>query len=250
MKHRKALQNLSILLFWLTAWQLLAMLLAKPYLLPTPIETINALRQLIVTADFWTSTGMTFLRVLSGYIAALVCGICFAVLCHFVVPAEALLAPVRSIIRSTPISSFIILVLLYMTKSTVPAFISFLMVFPMVWENVQEGLRNVDGQLLEMTLIYRFSTWKKITLLYVPSVLPYFAAVCASGLGFAWKSEIAAEIIALPLSSIGFYLHNARISLETPQLFAWTFVVIGLSMAFEKLLLRVVERLKAKGNIK
>ena len=61
-------------------------------------------------------------------------------------------------------------------------------------------------------------------------------------MGFAFKSGIAAEIIASPVFSIGRKLQESRIYFETAELFAWTAVVIILSMIFEKLLVKVVGR--------
>ena len=63
-----------------------------------------------------------------------------------------------------------------------------------------------------------------------------------TGAGFAFKSGVAAEIIASPELSIGRSLQEARIYFETAELLAWTAVIIVLSMIFEKLLIRAVGR--------
>ena len=158
--------------------------------------------------------------------------------------AETLLSPLRGVIRATPVSSFIILVLLWIQRGRVPAFISFLMVLPIVWTGVQQGLHATDPQLLEMARAYRFSRWKKLRYLYAPSVRPYFAAACMTGLGFAWKSGIAAEVIALPALSVGKNLYDAKIYLERADLFAWTLAVILLSLGLEALLKRAIGRIR------
>ena len=49
------------------------------------------------------------------------------------------------------------------------------------------------------------------------------------------RDRIAAEIIGIPKGSIGENLYNAKIYLETPDLFAWTFVIIAVSVLFEKI---------------
>ena len=97
--------------------------------------------------------------------------------------------------------------------------------------------------LLEMARAYRFSFGKKMRYLYLPSLLPYFAAACGTGIGIGWKAGIAAEVLGLPKNSIGKALYNAKIYLEMPDLFCWTAVIILLSLLFEKLaalLLRVL----------
>ena len=66
-------------------------------------------------------------------------------------------------------------------------------------------------------------------------MLPFVVAGCETGVGLAWKSGIAAEVIGLPTGSIGERMYQAKIFLSTPDLFAWTVVVVALSVAFERL---------------
>lgn len=241
---RKAGQHVLVALFWVGAWALAAAGVGKPLLLPGPGDTLQALAQLARTAVFWESIGMTLLRVMTGFLSAVVLGAALGALCYAIPAAEALLSPLRGIIRATPVSSFIILVLLWIRQGRVPAFISFLMVLPIVWTGVQQALLATDPMLAEMTRAYRFSWWKRLRYLYVPSVRPHFAAACMTGLGFAWKSGIAAEVIALPASSVGKNLYDAKIYLERAELFAWTLAVILLSLGLEALLKWAMRRIR------
>ena len=60
-------------------------------------------------------------------------------------------------------------------------------------------------------------------------------------LGICWKSGVAAEVIGIPQDSIGENLYNAKIYLDTPRLFAWTLVIICISVLFEKGFLKAVD---------
>lgn len=240
----KLVRNGLVALFWGGVWWLAAAAVGLPLLLPGPADTLAALVRLAGTAEFWQSTGMTLLRVAAGYVFAVALGAVLAVVCYFVPLADAVLSPLRSIVKATPVSSFIILVLLWIQKGRVPAFISFLMVLPIVWTGVQEGLRAVDPQLVEMAGAYRLSPGKRLRWLYAPAVRPQFFAACMTGLGFAWKSGIAAEVIALPALSVGKNLYDAKIYLERADLFAWTLTVILLSMALEAALKSMMRRMQ------
>ncbi len=233
---KKLLRHSLTGLFWLGAWWLIARAVGLPKLLPGPAETASALARLAVTEVFWRSVGMTMARVALGYACAVAAGVLLAAGCWRFSWADALLSPLRSVIRATPVSSFILLVWLWLRRGHVPVFISFLMVLPIVWTATQEALAHTDGDLKEMTNLYRFSPWKKLRYLYAPSVRPAFSAACMTGLGFAWKSGIAAEVIALTPDSVGKHLSDAKNYLEYPDLFAWTVTVILLSMALEGLL--------------
>ena len=241
---RRAAQHALVALFWVGVWALGAAAVGKPLLLPGPLDTLRALIRLAQGAAFWQSTGMTLLRVAAGFLSAVFLGAALGALCYAMPLAETLLSPLRGVIRATPVSSFIILVLLWIQRGRVPAFISFLMVLPIVWTGVQQGLHATDPLLLEMARAYRFSRWKKLRYLYAPSVRPYFAAACMTGLGFAWTSGIAAEVIALPALSVGKNLYDAKIYLERADLFAWTLAVILLSLGLEALLKRAIGRVR------
>lgn len=238
----KHLKRFLVGIIWIGIWAAAAAAVGLPLLLPGPVDTLRAFLRLAAGADFWRSTGMTMLRVAVGYCCAVTAGVALAALCHRFSALETLLSPVRSVIRATPVSSFIILVLLWISRSRVPAFISFLMVLPIVWTGVQEALGAVDKNLMEMTEMYRFTRTKKIQYLYIPSVRPALTAACVTGLGFAWKSGIAAEVIALPALSVGKNLYDTKIYLESADLFAWTLTVILLSMGLEAILKAAVRR--------
>jgi len=238
MKHKKLLYGILTAAFWLILWQIAAMAVGKSLILPTPVETLHRLLILMGTGELWLTALCSLGRILGGYGLGVVLGTALAVLCVAVPLAKQLLTPLRSVIRATPVSSFIILALLWLTTGTVPIFIVVLMVVPILWSSVETGIRQVDKNLLEMAHIFRFGKWKTLIRVYIPSVFPFFLDACTSALGFAWKSGIAAEVLSTPHFAIGSRLYEAKIYLEIPDLFAWTVLVILLSILLEKLLLR------------
>ena len=153
---------------------------------------------------------------------------------------DALLSPVISVIKTTPVASFVILVLIWLRRDYVPVLISALMVFPVVWSNVSAGIKNTDRSFLELARVYDFSFFKTARSIYFPSVLPYFRSACSSALGFGWKAGIAAEVLTVPGVSIGRMIYESKLYLQTTDLFAWTLCVILLSFLLEKLMLRLI----------
>ena len=114
---------------------------------------------------------------------------------------------------------------------------------------MSQGIRQTDGKLLEMARVYRLGLGKTLRHIWLPSVKPYFLAACTTGLGFAWKSGIAAEVICSPDRAIGTELRNAKAYLETPEVFAWTVTVVVLSVLLERVLLWLVHRKKKGGAV-
>jgi len=107
-----------------------------------------------------------------------------------------------------------------------------------MYTNVLQGISNTDRKLLEMMNLFHVTLWRRIRYLYFPQVLPYFRSACSIALGLCWKSGIAAEVIGIPKGSIGEKLYSAKIYLMTGDLFAWTIVIILVSILFEKLFLK------------
>jgi NitT/TauT family transport system permease protein len=154
-----------------------------------------------------------------------------------------------NVIKATPVASFIILALIWLKSYRISAFIAFLMVLPMVWANVSEGIKNTDIKLIEMTKVFKIPKSRVLKAVYIPSVMPYFVTACNVGIGFAWKAGIAAEIIGLSKDTIGRNLYDAKIYLETVDIFAWTVVVIILSLLFEKGFAKAINFLFKKAGV-
>lgn len=225
---------LPVALLWLIMWQLLYMFVHQDLLLASPIQVFASLSVLCMKADFWLAALYSLLRIQAGFLLAVVCGTFLAILTaraawinHFVYPAI-------SAIRSTPIASFIILALVWMSSSKVVIFIVFLMVLPIIWTNVTEGIRKIDLQLLEMAAVFELSRSQILRNIDIPSVSPFFVTAATTGLGLAWKAGIAAEVLSTPADSLGGRLYEAKIYLETPDLLAYTIVIIVMSLLLEK----------------
>ncbi len=241
--NNKTVKTILAAAFWLLVWQAAAWGVGSDLLLPSPVVTAKTLIKLCGTKLFWTSCLLTLIRVFLGFLAGIGAGSLLGIVSASSRFAEALLSPLRSIVKATPVTSFIILVLLYLSSSLTPAFIAFLMVLPIAWTNVLNGILSTDAQLLEMAGAFGFSKAKKLRDIYAPSVLPHFLSACTTGLGFAWKSGVTAEVIAHPAFGIGKKIYESKLLIETPELFAWTAAVVILSFALEILFLMLLGRI-------
>jgi NitT/TauT family transport system permease protein len=229
---------------WVALWQLAFVLVGQELLLPSPVHT---LRRFLNWASPPTSIVPPLcrcLRIVQGFGRVSV-----SVLWRYMTARFALLYdffhPAIGVIKATPVASFIILALVWIKRDNVPMFIAFLMVLPIVWANVSEGIHQTDKGLLEMARLFGFTKRRLVTKVYVPGVLPYFFAGCTTALGLAWKAGIAAEILSLPKHAVGTQLYYSKLYLETTDLFAWTVAVILMSMALEKLLVVLLNRIKS-----
>lgn len=247
MAWRKLVSHLLPPAFWLGVWQfgaLFARTKKLDFFLPTPWTVLQTLAGLCATGEFWATIALSLGRILMGMVFGTLLGILLAALTCASSWADRLLSPMIRMIRAVPVASFILLVMLAVYRATVPTVIVTLMVLPVVWSGVNQGIRQADSQLLELARAYRFSRWKKVKLVYLPSVQPYLLSAVTTAMGLAWKSGVAAEVLCTPRQAIGTEVYNAKFYLEIPTLFAWTAVVVALSLTMEWLLAAALRRWK------
>ncbi len=230
------------ILFWVGLWQILSVSVGYEYILPSPFVTVKRWFELALTDVFWLSTAKTLLRVILGFVAGATLGVVLGILSFKVKIVEYLTAPMIKIIKVVPVASVIIVMFVWIESEFLPVVVAGMMVLPIIWQIVFDGLKGVDKKLLEMGRLFRFSRVKIWTKIYFRSILPQLVTGLLTALGFAWKSGVATEVISTPNLSIGRYLLRAKTSLETPDVFAWTVNVILLSLLLESLLKWVVSK--------
>jgi len=227
---------------WLAVWQLAYWLIGRDLLLASPVQVGTRLAAMAVDGIFWLTALLSLLRILLGFALGLLAGTALAIMTASSRMLSAIFKPAIGAIRATPVASFIILALVWMSSNRVVIFIVFLMVMPVIWANVSEGIRKTDPQLLEMAKVFGLKRSQIIRQIYIPSISPFFIAAATTGMGLGWKAGIAAEVLSTPRLSLGGELFNAKIYLETPDLLAFTLVVIILSLVLEKLLVHLLRR--------
>ena len=247
MRGKKQNVRLWAVAFWLIVWQLAAMALHAAYphgalLLPSPVSSLARLISLAGTAVFWCAIGTSSMHILGGFLLSCALAVVLAALSARFSRVEELLAPLVAAVKTVPVASFIILALIWMRTSALPLFISFLMVFPILYTNVLAGLRSADGQLLEMARAFRVPWRRQLHSILLPAVEPFLLAGCAAALGMSWKAGVAAEVIGVVAGSLGERLYDAKIYLQTADLLAWTVVIVALSALFERLVLALLRR--------
>ena len=222
-------------LFWLLVWQGASMLFAALWpnghlLLASPISAAARLGELARTAAFWRAVGGSIAHIFGGFLAGCTLAAVLAALSARWRLVRELLAPLAAAVKAVPV-------------------VSFIMVFPPVYLNVLAGIAAADGALLEMARVFRVPLGRRLTGIYLPAVLPYFRSAVSLALGLCWKAGAAAEVIGLPAGTIGERLYTAKVYFQTPDLFAWTAVVVAVSVLFEKLFLALVDALAGKAGL-
>lgn len=196
-KVKSGIEKAGVLLFWLCVWQLATLLADNKLLLAGPLDTARALCREISSPDFFRTVGSSLLRLFAGFCAAFLCGGVLGVLSfrlHFI---EALLSPLMHFCKAVPVAAFAVILLIWQGAGRLSASVCFLVVLPIVYVNVLEGLSHTDKKLLEMAHVFRFSRKNIFFYIYRPAMAPFLEGCLKTALGMGLKAGVAAVVLAL-----------------------------------------------------
>ena len=235
-KKHPILKYLGVTLFWVTLWFIVSIIVGYELLVPSPAQTITALLDMMKQSIFWKALIISIIRIMFGFLTALVLGSLLGIIAYHVPLIKALFDPFVNIIRATPVASFIVLAFVWIKTNLLPSFISVLIVLPLFYTCIQEGCSRIDQQLVELCNVMHATMKERLRSYVFPAVIPSYANACINGIGLAWKSGIAAEVICRPYLALGTLLSNSKNMLETSRVFAVTLVIVLLSIAFDALI--------------
>ncbi len=242
-RKKKIIAKASAILLALVVWQAVSIFVGSDILLVSPIEVVKRLFTLVAESEFLTTVCFTLSRIALGFFAGLVVGTLLALLAGRFQIVEILLWPYMITVKSVPVASFVVIALIWFDASGLSSLISFLMVLPIIYTNLLDGIKSVDKKMLEMADVFKMPHFRRLRFIWLPSVKPFLLSGCKISLGLAWKSGVAAELIGYPEGSVGEALYYSKLFLNTADLFAWTVVIVLLSVCFEKLFLFILKRI-------
>ena len=220
---KNKIHKMTAVLFALLFWQIAAMILNRSFLLSSPVDVIKASVELGISLVFWQGMGKSIIKIILGFLSGAGIGILFAGLSYRFKIFEIYIAPYIMVIRSVPVASFVIIILIF-------------------YANMLEGLKSVDIKMLEMAKIFEIGKKAKLIYIYLPALESFLISAALASIGIAFKSGIAAEVIGRPKNTLGFFLFDAKVYLETAKVFAITLIVILCSAVFERLTVFIFKR--------
>ena len=236
----KGLRKVLIWLFWIVVWWLLSLAVNNHILLASPWDTVKVLWNRLGEGSFYLTIAGSLMRIGAGFVLGFSVAVLLAMCSKRFPWLEELLAPFMNLLKTIPVASFVVLLLIWWGSAFLAVAISFLVVLPQIYISTLEGLKNADVQLLEVAQVFRMSLWNRLFYIYRPALKPFLMSSLRISLGMCWKSGVAAEVIGTPDYSIGERLYLSKVYLDTAELFGWTAVIIVLCALFEKLVLWLI----------
>ncbi|MEG0035648.1 MAG: ABC transporter permease subunit [Oscillospiraceae bacterium] len=245
MKTSTSQNKLSIAaaaIFWVVVWQVAAMLIGEQLFLPSPLSVLARLFSLFSDADFYKAIAFSMGRITLGFAIGALLGTAMAVLAYKIRFFHTLFLPLVGTVKAAPVASFAVIALLMVGSKNLAVLVSALMVLPVFYTNLQAGMLSVERERFEAAAVFGMIRRDRFRFIYLPYVAPFAKSACELGLGIAWKAGVAAEVIGIAAGSIGGKIYDAKVSLDTEELFAYTLVVVALSIFFERLTLAILKQ--------
>ena len=257
MQRKNKLGKALAVLFALLLWQIAAVAVDQKILLVSPVDVAVRMTSIWQVEGFASSIWFSFYhiaggfllallgsmaRILGGFFLAAALGTLLAALAARFKRVEEWLAPPVLAMKTVPVASFVVICLIWLSAQNLSVFISFLIVLPVVYGNVLEGIKSEDKKMLEVGRVFGMPFLKRVLYIHMPQLKPFILSACMTSLGMSWKAGVAAEIIGTPDGSIGKQLYYAKIYLDTDDLLCWTVIIVIISVAFEKLFMLLLRR--------
>ena len=243
-KTKKILFICLSVIAWLLIWELGAAIVNNVAFFAGVGATFKVLARLIVTSEFWITVFSSMLRIALGFIIGTIVGVLLAFICHKISFLHTFFSLGFSVIKSTPVASVIMILWIFIGSARVASAIALFMVAPIIWQNLLDGFKAIDKNMLEVADVFELSKTKRLRLLVLPTLIRYFVPASLTAVGLAWKSGIAAEIITVAKNSIGYHIKNNKDTFDSDYMLAWTLVVVIISVIFESIIKLLVRRFR------
>lgn len=231
----------------LLLWSLFAYLIDSAFVFPSVKNVFDSLKNILQEKMFFREIIGTLLRSLIAFLLSTIVSIPIGILSGCSKTISKLLALPLSVVKATPVVSFILCALFLFSTNSVPIFVAILMTMPIIISSVSTGIKNVDDKLLQMAKIFSFTKIQKLKYIYIPSVKSYLFSNLSNCFALSWKVVVAAEVLCLPKYSMGTALYSAKVHLETAEVYAISLVVVVLSFICEEFVSYIIKKINKGG---
>lgn len=222
---------------WLAVWQIASTLTGLDIVLPGPVKVFFCMTDMLAHKSTYIITLNSMLNILMGFATAFVTSVAAGIAAGCSRTVRIILAPPVSTMQALPVTAFIILVLMIAGAGRVSAVIAFIVVFPVIYHGMVQGIENMDRKLAEMADVFNIRGVRRFVYISLAQCMPYIKTAIKSSAGMCWKAGAAAEVIGLTRNSIGEQMYLSKLYLDTETLLSWGIIIILASVLFERVLL-------------
>ena len=226
----------SVILIWWTLY------LIYPRLLPSPLSTVREAIRLVSDGTFFFHMYQSLRRVFVGAVIAMFFSVGVGIYMGTVVMGERFFQPLVVLGLTIPgLMWALIAVMLFGINEFSPYFAVTVTIFPMLVINIWAGVKSLDKELIDMSRVFHFTRWMKITQVILPQLVPNIFAATRYGLGLAWKVVVVVEMFGTS-NGVGYQVMKSYQVFNMEGVIAWTVTFVIAMIVIEYGLINLAER--------
>lgn len=228
------------IVLWMLVWEIISRIVQDKIPFAGPVKTVEALIIRMFQQEFYIAVWTTFSGIAFGFVAAMILGTLLGYMAYFHRKVDYMITPVIDFFRYIPMITFTLLAIMWSDSSALAFEVSIFLSVPVIYKHTLTGLKNSNQHYLTRVRQIKMQPVKKFIYLYQPVKMPEYIPGCHRALSMCWKSGIIAQLLGNTRHSIGSMLYQARDDVDVAGIFAWTIVIVGLSIAFEWVVIRLL----------
>lgn len=233
MKKLNFLYSLAAIVLMWVVWLIAAAAVKNEYLIAPVGSSVKQFFMLFAEPFFWRAIGHTLARTVVAFLISFVLALGCACLAVAFKPFAAFMRPVTAFFRTLPTMAVLLLILVWLTPRSAPVAVAMLVLFPMIYTQLSEGIAGVDGELLQMAKVYEIPLLRRLTGIYLPHLAPLALNQTGAGLSFGLKLIISAEVMASTRTALGGMISEAQAYINLPRIAALTLVAVVFGIVIE-----------------
>ncbi|MDD3126339.1 MAG: ABC transporter permease subunit [Candidatus Izemoplasmatales bacterium] len=247
---KKTFLAASSLFLVFLVWIIASMSVDNPLLLPGPLAVFMAMGNIVTKTDSLSAIGATLLRLTLAMTIALILGLLLGVIAGIKPNFGRFMQPIVSILRTVPVISIVVILLIIFGFSKTPYIITFLMIFPLIYQAISDGIKNIDQELIDVYRLEDNHFFSGIWYCYLPLIKESIKTAFLQSAGLGIKVLIMAEYLSQTQISIGNQLYLEKINLNYDYVFGWTAILIMIAVILETIIERYAKKRETgKANI-
>jgi NitT/TauT family transport system permease protein len=207
------------------------------FVLPSPLETLQALFVIIHESDFAEAANETAKRSLAGFVLAVGSGTFAGVIAGYSFAAMRLMRPIVTVILGVPPIAWIVLALIWFGSTGGSAVMTVVLAaLPISFSGGLQGVATRDRALDAMARSFGVGPWMRFRTVTAPHLISYLFPAWTTTAGTAWKVTVMAELLSNS-GGIGGELATARALFDIPRVMALIVAVVAFALVTEYVLL-------------
>ena len=215
--------------------------IVNPLFLPTPTAVLATSVDLFVNGDLLSDIGISFTRVLVGFLIAALIGIPLGILMGSLKIMEGAFEPIIGFIRYMPASAFIPLLILWIGLGEPEKMsVIFLGTFFQLTLMIMDVTKNVQNDLIEVSYTLGAKKGQVFTKVILPAALPGIVDTLRITFGWAWTYLVVAEIVGAS-SGLGYMIMQASRFLQPDKIIVGI-LIIGILGLLTDMVFKIIYR--------